>query len=540
VTSVLIVGGGVSGLVTAYRLRQLLGPSARLTVLEQSDRLGGKLRTVDLDDVPTDVGAEAFVMRDPAAAELVAELGLGSSLVNPALAAATIHAGGATVALPRRTFLGVPAGADAVRDVLSASAVERVAAEASLPPVSLAPDEDVSVGGLLAERMGREVVDHLVEPLLAGVYAGRADLLGLRATMPALVAALNETGSLTAAADRLLPTPAAGPRKPVFGALRGGMRVLIEELARQSGAEIRLATTARRLERREGHLRDMEFGPGAALGGSEGRRWDVGLGSGAGAGGREGHFRDVERREGHLRDMGSGAGAGAGGREGHLRDPDRREGRLQGMWRVEVGPVPKPEFLDADAVVLAVPPPAARKLLADVVPEASAAYGRVEVGSMAVVSMVLPGDVTLPESSGVLLAVGERHRDGTPFTAKAFTYTSRKWGGARTRLRASVGRVGEEHTLQRDEDALLADVLADLAELSGVETKPVAWTVNKWGGGLPQYGVGHAATAAEIERAVAGVPGLAVTGATFRGVGIPACVRTATAAAERVAAHLAI
>jgi oxygen-dependent protoporphyrinogen oxidase len=292
--------------------------------------------------------------------------------------------------------------------------------------------------------------------------------------MPALVKALDETGSLTAAASGLLPPPSDAPPKPIFGALRGGMQVLIEELARRSAAEIRLETTVRRLARPEGHPQDNE------------------------------------RPEGHLR----------------------------GMWRVEVGPVPRPEFLDADAVVLAVPPPAARRLLDGVAPQASAAYGRIAVGSMAVVSMVLAEDVTLPEASGVLLAVGERHRDGTPFTAKAFTYTSRKWGGERTRLRASVGRVGEEHTLQRDEDALLTDVLADLAELSGVEARPVAWTVTKWGGGLPQYGVGHAAVVAEIERAVAEVPGLAVAGATFRGVGIPACVRTATAAAEGLAAHL--
>ena len=470
-THVVIVGGGVSGLVTAYRLRQRLGPSARLTVLEQSSRLGGKLRTVDLDDVPTDVGAEAFVVRNPSATRLVEELGL--SIVHPTAASATIRAGGSTAGLPRRTFLGVPAGADAVRDVLSADAVARVAAEASLPPVSLAADEDVSVGRLLTERLGREVVDHLVEPLLGGVYAGRADRLGLRATMPALVAALNSTGSLTAAADSLAP-PVDAPRKPVFGALPGGMRELIAALADQSKAEIRLGTTVRRLE-------------------------------------------CPERR---------------------FQDTQCPESVFQGMWRVEFGPVPRPGLLEADAVVVALPPPAARKLLADVVPAASAAYGRIEVGSMAVVSMVLPSDVALPDASGVLLAVGERHRDGTPFTAKAFTFTSRKWGGDRVRLRASVGRVGEEQTLQRDEDALLADVLADLTELSGVEAKPVAWTVTKWGGGLPQYGVGHAATVADIERAVADVPGLAVAGATFRGVGIPACVRTATVAAERVAAHL--
>jgi oxygen-dependent protoporphyrinogen oxidase len=291
--------------------------------------------------------------------------------------------------------------------------------------------------------------------------------------MPALVKALDETGSLTAAANSLLPS-APGTPQPIFGAVRGGMRTLIEALTRQSGAEIRLNTTVRRLECPEGHLRDTE----------------------------------------------------------------RPEGALQGMWRVEIGSAPRPEFLHADAVVLAVPAPAARRLLDGVAPEAAAAYAGIALGSMAVVSMVLPDDVVLPEASGVLLAVGERHRDGAPFTAKAVTYTSRKWGGDRVRLRASVGRVGEEHLLRREEDALLTEVLADLAELSGVDTKPVAWTVTKWGGGLPQYGVGHAAAVAEIERAVAEVPGLAVAGAVFRGVGIPACVRAATAAAERVAGSM--
>lgn len=458
---VVIVGGGISGLAAAYRLRQLLGPSARLTIVEQSDRLGGKLRTVDLDGVPTDVGAEAFVVRNPAAVNLVDELGLTDRLVHPERASATIHAGGATVSLPKRTFLGVPAGADAVRDVLSADGVARVAAESTLPPLRLADDEDVSVGTVLADRLGRELVDHLVEPLLGGVYAGRVDRLGLRATMPALVAKLAETGSLTAAAGGLLPS-AGGTPKPVFGALRGGMTVLVETLAAQAKPELRLGTTTRALTR-------------TATG-----------------------------------------------------------------WRLELGSAPRPEFLDADAVVLAVPPPSARRLLADVAPAAANAYAGIELGSMAVVSMVLPADVTLPGASGVLLAVGERHRDGTPFTAKAFTFTSRKWGGDRVRLRASVGRVGEEQTLRRDEDALLADVLADLAELSGVETTPIAWTVTKWGGGLPQYGVGHTAAVAGIERAVGELPGLAVAGAVFRGVGIPACVDAATAAADRVAAHLAV
>jgi oxygen-dependent protoporphyrinogen oxidase len=166
------------------------------------------------------------------------------------------------------------------------------------------------------------------------------------------------------------------------------------------------------------------------------------------------------------------------------------------------------------------------------------AYGDIEVGSMAVLSMVLPGGTRLPDTSGVLLAVGERHRDGTPFTAKAFTHTSVKWGGEPVRLRASIGRVGENELLRRDDADLLAAVRADLRELTGVQAEPVDWTVTRWGGGLPQYGVGHITTVSAIERAVAGVPGLAVAGAAFHGVGIPACVDSARAAADRVAAHL--
>ncbi|HEX2133515.1 MAG TPA: FAD-dependent oxidoreductase [Actinophytocola sp.] len=233
---VVVVGGGVSGLVAAYRLRGLLGPGARITLVEQANRLGGKLRTVSLGGVPTDVGAEAFVLRNPAAAELVTELGLGSELIHPGPAGATVRAGGRTVPLPRRTFLGVPADAAEVRGLLSASASERVAGEVALPPLELPAGGDLAVGEVLGERFGRELVDRLVEPLLGGVYAGRADGLGLRATMPALVTALDSAGgSLTRAAAHLLgpspdgrpstdgPNPAA-PERP-DGASRDGRRL---------------------------------------------------------------------------------------------------------------------------------------------------------------------------------------------------------------------------------------------------------------------------------------------------------------------------
>jgi oxygen-dependent protoporphyrinogen oxidase len=460
-TRVAVVGGGLSGLTAAYRLRQALGRDASITVLEQSDRAGGKLRTVDLAGHHYDVGAEAYLARRPELTALVDELGLGGDLVHPTTALARIRAGGQLRPIPSGTVLGVPTGVDAVAGVLSDKGLRRLAGERELPPVVLA-GTDVSVGKLLTERLGPEVPDRLVDPLLGGVYAGRAASLGLRATMPALAAKLDEgVGSVLAAAAGLLPPPAPdGTRPPVFGTLSGGLGALVDRLVRASGALVRYGLPVRGLTRQ---------------------------------------------------DHG---------------------------WQLEVGSAAHPERLDADLVVLAVPAPAARKLLADVSPAASAAYGRIALASMAVVALALPQDVALPQSSGVLIGSGETHQDGTPFTAKAFTFSSRKWahlaGPEHVLVRGSVGRFGEAEILQRDDADLVTAVRADLAELTGVTASPVDTVVTRWGGGLPQYGVGHLDLVAAIERAVAELPGLAVAGAALHGVGLPACVASADRAVQAV------
>ncbi|MER5261674.1 protoporphyrinogen oxidase [Actinosynnema sp. NPDC002837] len=462
---VAVVGGGISGLAAAHRLRHLLGPRAGITVLEQSDRLGGKLRTAEVGGRAYDVGAEAFLNRRPEATGLVAELGLADQLVHPAKVAASIHAAGDTRPIPAQTLMGVPASVDAVRQVLSHEGLLRVAAEPDLPPIRL-DGADVSVGALLRERFGPEVGDRLVGPLLGGVYAGRTDVLGLRATMPQLARALDSgVGSLLAAAATTIPAPPqpSVTRPPVFGTLRDGLSTLVDRLAEASAAEIRFGLPVRALIRRE-----------------------------------------------HG-------------------------------WRLEIGSAAAPRHLDVDGVVLAVPAPAARKLLADVAPAAARRYAEVELASMAVVALALPPGTELPERSGVLLAEDERAADGVPFTAKAFTFSSRKWAhlaGEPVLVRGSVGRHGEAHLLQRDDDELIAAVRHDLRQLTGVTAQPIDAVVTRWGGGLPQYGVGHLDVVQGIEDAVDAVPGLAVAGATLHGVGIPACIATGDAAAARVAAHV--
>ncbi|MGH3768507.1 MAG: protoporphyrinogen oxidase, partial [Pseudonocardiaceae bacterium] len=105
-------------------------------------------------------------------------------------------------------------------------------------------------------------------------------------------------------------------------------------------------------------------------------------------------------------------------------------------------------------------------------------------------------------------------------------------------VRASLGRHGEARMLQRDDAALVDVVRADLTALTGITVMPVATVVARWGGGLPQYAPGHGETVAALERAIAGWAGLAVAGAALHGVGLPACIATADAAARRIAGYL--
>ncbi len=235
-TRVAVIGGGISGLTAAYRLRTLLGEDAEIVVFEKTKETGGKLRTVELAGVGYDVGAEAFLARRPEMIALVRELGLGERLVHPTEARAKIHAGGVVTALPPGTVMGVPASAGAVSAVLSEEGLAAVQAEASLPEIRL-PGGDVPLGPLLRSRFGDELVDRLVDPLLGGVYAGGADGLGLRATMPGLASAVAAgAGSLTAAAAAQLPSSPG--TAPVFGTVTGGLGTVIDRLGELAGAEV--------------------------------------------------------------------------------------------------------------------------------------------------------------------------------------------------------------------------------------------------------------------------------------------------------------
>ncbi|MEU5593461.1 protoporphyrinogen oxidase [Streptomyces sp. NPDC020298] len=450
---VVVIGAGIAGLAAAHRLLQR---GARVTVLEASDRVGGKLLPGEIAGVRVDLGAESMLARRPEAVDLAREAGLADRLQPPATATASIWTRGALRPMPKGHVMGVPGTAAALTGVLSDEGLARIERDADLPRTEVG--EDVAVGEYVAARLGREVVDRLVEPLLGGVYAGDAYRISLRSAVPQLFQAARTHTSLTEAVREIQAKAAAGPQAgPVFMGIEGGVGQLplaVAESVRRRGGEIVTGAPVGELRREPG-----------------------------------------------------------------------------GGWRVAAGD----RVLRADAVVVAVPAPAAAGLLAAESPEAAAELRTVEYASMALVTLAYRrADTALPDGSGFLVPPVDGH------TIKASTFASRKWGWIADEdpdvvvLRTSVGRYAETEILQREDAGLVEVSRRDLREAVGLDATPVETRVTRWTDGLPQYPVGHHARVARIREHVAKLPGLAVCGAQYDGVGIPACIASAYAAVDQL------
>lgn len=444
-----VAGGGIAGLAAAWELR-LRRPDAAITVLEPG-RLGGKLRTSSFAGRPLDEGADAFLARVPEGHDLCAELGLDRRLVSPAEGSAYVARSDSLHRLPHGLVLGVPTDAEALRDspLLGPDASALVTAERSVPGLPLDPGLDVSVGDLVRRRLGDEIFERLVDPLVGGINAGDGDRLSLRAATPQLAAAADRSASLV---EGLRSAPATFPEgTPVFWALPGGMADLVDPLV-------------------------------AALA-----------------------DRDVRFLADPLTSIDDAVGPDADGRDG---------------------------------LVLATPAPVTAALLrAAGATEAAALLGTVAHSSPVLVSLAFGRDqVRHPlDASGLLVPKVE----GRLLTACSFA--SSKWahvGAADPSvvvLRASAGRFGDDRAIGLDDDELVGRLLYDLDDLLGLDGSPAEVRVSRWPDGFPQYEPGHLDRVAAIEADVAAVaPLVRLAGAAYRGIGIPACIRSGRTAARQL------
>jgi oxygen-dependent protoporphyrinogen oxidase len=461
---VVIVGGGISGLATAHFIHSRLGARVQLTVLEAGSRLGGKAATQRFGGHLVDTGPDALLVRVPAMAALLEDLGLADELVAPAALGAHVWSRGRLRRLPTGTLFGVP---DRLLPLLrsrllSPMGLARAGLDLVLPRRrTVSPDP--SIADLVAPRLGAQVFDRLVEPLLGGVHAGRAAELSARSTVPDIAALADRNRSLYLGVRRLRRNAKPSSGGPALVTLNGGLVRLVDALvARLAGADLRVDSTARQLAR-------------------------VG--------------------NGYRVDLVDGAS------------------------------------IEADVVVLATPAFITARLLADLAPDAATVLAEVPYVDVATIWLAYPRS-----------AMG-RPLDGTGFLVPpeenkllvGCTWSSAKWphlaDDTLVLIRCMVGRRGDCRWLSMDDDTLVSRVHEELVEAMGLTGGPVRQRIQRWPQAMPQYLVGHQSRLDALDATLHRLPGLHLTGAAYRGVGMASCVadaeRTARDFAEDVSQALA-
>jgi oxygen-dependent protoporphyrinogen oxidase len=510
--TIAVVGGGIAGLSAAWELVAGSGGTDTgnatdtgdtatpvVHVLESGDRLGGKLASAEFAGRTVDLAADAFLVRRPEAAELCDELGLADELVPVGASGAAIWARGTLRMMPEGLNVGVPTRFWPLfrSGILTWTESLRVARDLVTPHLGIGLTGDRAVGDIVGERLGRSVVERLVDPLIGGINAGGVDDLSAAATMPALIAASVQSGSLMHRLGRVRApgtagtsgTPSAstpnGSPAAVFSSLRGSTASLAEHL---TGALVRRGVTVRTNAPVEAIERSGPDHTGH-------RQWRLSIGGG-------------EQGEG-----GSGT------------NPDGDS------------------TLEVDGVVLAVPATEAGVLLAAHAPVAAGILSTIEYASVAVITYAVPTDAIGATLRGTGFLVPRTSTvAGRPALITGCTYLGRKWPHlARPGdelIRVSVGRFGDDRHQALDDDELSASAFGELARMLDITGTPLAWLVTRWPGSFPQYRVGHLIRVGQVEQAVAALDGMAVAGAALRGVGIPACIGSGRAAARRVLTSL--
>ncbi len=464
---VAVVGGGIAGLAAAHRLVEAgreRGRPVAVTLFEASSRLGGTIQTERADGFLLEAGPDSFVSEKPWGLALAERVGLGPRLrrTDERYRRTYVVHGGRLHPLPEGFLLLAPTRLWPLvtSPLFSWRGKLRMALDLVLPRGDANGDE--SLARFVTRRLGREALERVAEPLVAGIYTADPERLSLAATMPRFLALEREHRSLILAlrrgTTRREQAGASGARWSLFVTLAGGMGELLEALVARLPAEaVRLGCPVVAV------LRDADD----AL-------WAVRL------------------RDGHR--------------------------------------------VAADGVILAGQAPRMGELVREADPELARRLGEIPYASSASVSLAYPRAAIRHPLDGFGFVVPRREGRA----ALACTFSSVKYPGRAPEgfalLRVFLGGALGDAVLEHDDATLIRLAHDDIAALLGIESAPVLTRVSRHPAAMPQYEVGHLDRIGAIEARLAVLPGLAVAGSAYRGVGIADCIRSGEEAADRLLA----
>jgi oxygen-dependent protoporphyrinogen oxidase len=484
--SVLIVGGGLSGLATAYYLGRA---GIRSTIIEKAGRLGGLIKTDRALGCELEAGPDSFLATKTAVAELAVELGGGlpQKIIgsNDSARRIFILRGGKLVPMPAGMSMMVPSEwGPVLRSPLFGFATKlRLLRETFTKPRQRTGD--FSVGDLVASHFGSEMLEYITEPLLSGVYGGDSASLSARSVLPRFVGFEEQYGSLI---------------KGVRSAKGADARRQSElEVRKPSGGALDPATVLR------------EF--------SEANRTPAGSGS---------LFQSFE---GGMQTLTDALSKAVQEYAGVIHGEVTKVEKVETGWRVRLGS----EFISTRHLVLATPAWAGAKLLDQSAPSLAMELAAIPYSS-AVLAMLVFDKAAVTDTLkgfGFLVPPSERQ------TIAAATWVKTKFPSripdGLVALRAFIVGAQAEQLSSQPKEQVLTAVRKDFGRIMGVHADPVFHTLYSWPKSMPQYVVGHGQRVNRTRLALAALPGLSLTGNYFDGVGIPDCIRLAKQAAKHIA-----
>ncbi|MFA4964818.1 MAG: protoporphyrinogen oxidase [Thermoleophilia bacterium] len=504
---VAVVGGGMAGLGAARVLEdaRAADPSIDWHLYEDEPRFGGKVHTVRRDGFVVEGGPDSAIIEKHWPITLARRLGLGDQFAesNEAIRKSFVYARGRLHELPEGIILMVPTRMVpfALSSLMSWPGKFRMGLDLVLPRGGAArgaADADESLGDFVRRRLGREALERIAEPIVAGIHAGDPETMSVRATFPMFLEMERQHRSLILAMlKRRQARQRAAGKAGSAGAAPGGAGS-----AGAAGAQAGAALPAgprSYFYSFKGGLQDLSDAVVASL--------------------------PAERLHGGaaVRSM-APCGAGCG-----------TSGAGPGAYALQLA---DGTHVVADAVVLATPAWASGELLRTAAPLAAAGLSSIEYVSTATVSLAFRREQVGDRLVGFGFVVPRAERR----PVMATTWSSNKFPGrapeGHVLLRSFLGRAGLEAAAQLDDAEITRVVRDELRAIMGITAEPELVEIFRWPRGMPQYSVGHTRLVEKIEGAVAAVPGVELAGGAYHGIGIGDCLREGAAAAERALEHV--